>query len=81
MREPAASVMTHHDSSQIIHPLPEEHRETTQSPVPSPGQLQVVFGTGVVNKVFEEFSALTGIESLFNQNVIMEKHVHAHVKE
>ena len=25
------------------------------------GQLQVVFGTGVVNKVFEEFSALTGI--------------------
>lgn len=25
------------------------------------GQLQVVFGTGVVNKVFEEFSALAGI--------------------
>ena len=26
------------------------------------GQLQIIFGTGVVNKVFEEFSALAGIE-------------------
>lgn len=35
----------------------------------SAGQLQIIFGTGVVNKVFEEFIALAGIEAGSKEDV------------
>ena len=33
------------------------------------GQLQIIFGTGIVNKVYEEFASLTGISAATKEDV------------
>ena len=46
-----------------------ENAEGVKGVFEASGQLQIIFGTGVVNKVYDEFIALTGITAASKEDV------------